>query len=329
MISRGQTLELVLACIKSEGDSGSMLNICNVMESCQNLSVPRRVGVSGRRTRRRRRRRVHCLWRVVYCMERGGCEGERKETGLEREFLPVTFHFQVMRALCRTKKLVGTVFMPLRWIPRRKPVRCPAGVCFSDWTITGIQKSYMCLDRGWDLDYGLDTCCVCRVDAELFTHYPDPFVVSIYFFFPLCVYRAHFPSSQSSVAYLVSLTIILSIAISYFWTGQSSRQPRLRHEHGYWLPLPDPPFSPNFLLLLYWFRQLPGWFSRCSMSVLFLMPTTSLLWLCILNCFGNDQYLKKTRYETGLLSCYTIWYFSSSSLRAKCKPTIKYKINKI
>lgn len=50
----------------------------------------------------------------------------------------------------------------------------------------------MCLDRDGEMDYGLDNC-VCRADAKLFTHYPGPFVVSIYFFSSSCVYRALFP----------------------------------------------------------------------------------------------------------------------------------------
>lgn len=71
MVFRGRGLELALACVKREGDSGNMLNTCNVMESCQSLSVPWRVGG--------RRRRVHCLhtvWR-----EEGVKGKEREGTG--------------------------------------------------------------------------------------------------------------------------------------------------------------------------------------------------------------------------------------------------------
>lgn len=63
MVFRGHGLELVLACVKRGGDSGKGLNTCNVMESCQRLSVPWRVGG-------RRKRRVHCLWRVILYRER-------------------------------------------------------------------------------------------------------------------------------------------------------------------------------------------------------------------------------------------------------------------
>lgn len=50
-------------------------------------------------------------------------------------------------------------------------------------------KAYMCLDRDGDMDYGLDNY-VCWADVKLFAHYPDPFVVSIYFF--LFVFTEHF-----------------------------------------------------------------------------------------------------------------------------------------
>lgn len=63
MVFRGQGLELVRACVKREGDSGNVQNTCNVMEFCQSLSVPWRVGG-------RRRRRVHCLQRVILYKER-------------------------------------------------------------------------------------------------------------------------------------------------------------------------------------------------------------------------------------------------------------------
>ena len=89
----GQGLELVLTCVKRECDSGNMLSVYNVMESCQSLSVPLRVGG--------RRRRVHCLWRVVLYGERKVWR-ERKKRRLEREFLPVMSHFRGIRALCWT-----------------------------------------------------------------------------------------------------------------------------------------------------------------------------------------------------------------------------------
>lgn len=56
------------------------------------------------------------------------------------------------------------------------------------------------------------------VFVELMLNYSPTFRIplSFSFFFSFSVYRALFSFSQRSVAYLVSLTIIFSIAISYF-----------------------------------------------------------------------------------------------------------------
>lgn len=123
-------LELVVACVKREGDSSNVLNTCNVMESCQSLSVPWRVGG--------RRRRVHCLQRVILYGEKRVWR-ERKANRLEREFLPVTFHFQVMRAVCWTK-ITGYSCFSLnseKKYTKNTPFGHPSRVSSSDWTNSG------------------------------------------------------------------------------------------------------------------------------------------------------------------------------------------------
>lgn len=103
----GQGLEPVPARVKREGDWGNVLNTCNVMESCQCLSVPWRVGG---------RRRVYRLQRVIVHWERRVC---RKENRLVKEFLAITFHFQVMKTVCWTKITQYSCFLLLRSIPGR------------------------------------------------------------------------------------------------------------------------------------------------------------------------------------------------------------------
>lgn len=146
-----------------------------------------------------RRRRRHCLQRVTLYGERRLRKGEEKEReGTGKRIPACHVHFQVMRGLGWIK-ITGYWFSFccdkfLEDFPQT-PYKS-----LSDSTVSDL-KAY----RHHEMDFGLDKS------------YPDLFVVPISFFLSVLFWRM-FSSSQSSVAYLVSLTIIFSIAITYFWT---------------------------------------------------------------------------------------------------------------
>lgn len=66
MVFQAQGLELVLACVKTEGDSGDVLNICNVLE-CQGEWEAEEEGEDDEEEEE------ECIvFRESYSMERGG-----------------------------------------------------------------------------------------------------------------------------------------------------------------------------------------------------------------------------------------------------------------
>lgn len=132
---------------------------------------------------------------------------------------------------------------------------------FSDWTITGNGR-LTCAQTEMKTWITKELIVFVEHDAKLCGSSCHFYLCQFFIF----VFTEHiFPLPQSSVACLASLTIIFSIAISYFWTGQRSRQP-MQAAACAWLligaaraPLE---FSPRLVQSVAW---LPA-----SMTVLFL-----------------------------------------------------------
>lgn len=127
MVFWGQGLELVLTCVKREGDSGNVLNTCNVMESCQSLSVPWRVGG--------RRRRVHCLWRFVW-WEEGVKEKERERTGKRIPARHVSFPSNESSVLSKNYWVASLMINSFKKYTKTQPTDILQKRPFPDWTIT-------------------------------------------------------------------------------------------------------------------------------------------------------------------------------------------------
>lgn len=76
MLFRGQGLELVLTCVKREGDSGNVQNTCNVMEGGWEAGEEEE---------------QYIVFRESYCVKKGGCEGKGKRRDWKENSCPSRF----------------------------------------------------------------------------------------------------------------------------------------------------------------------------------------------------------------------------------------------